>query len=251
LNGLFFDEGTIMAITVNGVELTDEQISAELPRHQDSQTPLQSATRELILRELIRQKAAELGLTAATEDATIGAVLQNQTLPPVVTEEECVHFYENNPDAFVREESVDASHILLHASETIPAESVRDKAQEILSQAIAKPETFAELAKQYSQCPSCEMGGNLGPATKGILVAEFEHALFGLEENTICPELVETRFGLHIVQAGRKTPSSRVSFEEAKDRIAEYLNTAAQQRVLHQYLRTLVATADIQGFDMT
>ena len=240
-----------MVIMVNGVELTDEQINAELPRHQDSQEPLQAATRELILRELMRQKAAELGVAAATEDETIGAVLQKEVAVPSITEEECVHFYQHNPDAFIRGESVEASHILFEVTDTTSQDSVRDKAQEILSQVIAMPEAFANLAKQHSHCPSRDMGGNLGPTTKGMLVAEFEQALFGLEENTICTELVKTRFGLHIIQAGRKTPSSKVSFEEAKDRIAEYLHTSTHQQALNQYLHTLVAKADIQGFDMS
>jgi peptidyl-prolyl cis-trans isomerase C len=239
-----------MAITVNGVELKDEQIAAELPRHHTSQDPLKAATHELILRELVRQKAAELNVTAATEDATIGAVLQAQPQPPAATEEACLHFYESHPEAFIREASVEASHILFSASDTVPLNKVRGKAQAILQYALARPERFAELAKEHSHCPSGETGGNLGPATQGILVAEFEQALFGLEEHTICTELVETRFGLHIIRAGRKALRSIVSFEEAKDRIAEYLNTTAQQQVLNQYLHSLVMNADIQGFDI-
>lgn len=240
-----------MAISVNDVEITEAQIAAELPRHQDSQEPLQAATRELILRELMRQKADELGIKAATEDETIGAVLQSQVQISPVTEAMCRQFYEENLDAFVRGESVEASHILFQITEATPLESLRGKAQQVLDEAMVTPTAFAELAKTYSDCPSGEKGGHLGLTTKGMMVPEFEQALFTLTENTICDQLVETRFGLHIVQAGCRTPDSQVLFEEAQARIAEYLNTATQQQVLNQYLRMLVTEANIQGFDMS
>ena len=46
-----------MAITVNGVEITDEMIENELPRHADADNPLKRAVHEVVLRQLLLQQA--------------------------------------------------------------------------------------------------------------------------------------------------------------------------------------------------
>lgn len=239
-----------MSISVNGVVLTQEQIAAELPRHQETADPQDAAIRECILRELIRQKAVALNLTAAKENETIGAVLQGQVKIAPPDEAACLQFYETNADAFIRDESVEVRHILFQATEVLSLESARELAQTVLAEALAFPDSFAALAKQHSHCPSSENGGDLGLTNRGKMVPEFEQALFSLAADTICPYVVETRFGLHIIQSGRKTPSSQVTFEEAQPRLTEYLHTLAQQQALKTYLHILVNEATIEGFDM-
>ncbi|MBK6298708.1 MAG: peptidylprolyl isomerase [Sphingomonadales bacterium] len=51
---------------------------------------------------------------------------------------------------------------------------------------------------------SKEQGGNLGQVGPGDMVAEFEQALFALEAGALCLEPVKTRFGVHVVRAGRR-----------------------------------------------
>ncbi len=59
--------------------------------------------------------------------------------------------------------------------------------------------TFEELAKDFSKCPSGKQGGNLGEFGKGMMVAPFEAAAFGLEVGETSGP-VQTQFGYHLIK---------------------------------------------------
>ena len=59
---------------------------------------------------------------------------------------------------------------------------------------------FAELAKKYSDDPgSAQNGGDLGFQKRGVLVPEFEAAVYSLALNQIS-NVVQSPFGFHIIQ---------------------------------------------------
>ncbi|MBT4277859.1 protein translocase subunit SecD [Candidatus Falkowbacteria bacterium] len=75
------------------------------------------------------------------------------------------------------------------------------KAQDIIKK-IAEGEDFAELAKEFSEDPgSGERGGELGFAGRGMMVPEFEKAIFeNLEVDGVTEEPIKTQFGYHIIK---------------------------------------------------
>lgn len=100
---------------------------------------------------------------------------------------------------------VKASHILICylgsqgcENPIYTKEEARAKAQEIYNQANAT--NFAQLAKENSSDPgSKDNGGELGWFGKGVMIPEFEKAIF---DNTQVGEIVgpvETAFGFHII----------------------------------------------------
>lgn len=73
-------------------------------------------------------------------------------------------------------------------------------AKELLAQVKANPETFGDLAKQHSDDGSAVRDGNLGEWWRGEMVPPFEAALNEIQKDEIYPELVESRFGYHIIR---------------------------------------------------
>ncbi|MDX8394061.1 MAG: peptidylprolyl isomerase [Mariprofundales bacterium] len=119
-------------------------------------------------------------------------------------------YYQSHKADFATKEQTQVRHIL-----------VKDKelATELLER-IKKGEVFAELAKQYSiDTGTKARGGELPPFSAGMMVPPFEQAAFALSEKNKLSDLIETRYGVHIIQFIKKLPANSQSFEEAKEQI--------------------------------
>ncbi len=76
----------------------------------------------------------------------------------------------------------------------------RAQIEQLRQRIVDKGESFAELAKKYSDDPGSGMqGGDLGWQKRGVFVPEFEAAVYKLEPGQISP-VVETEFGFHVIQ---------------------------------------------------
>lgn len=84
---------------------------------------------------------------------------------------------------------VRASHILIESE---------DKALGLLD-IIKKGADFAQLAKQFSKCPSGQNGGDLGLFGKGQMVPVFETAAFTSSVGQVVGP-VKTQFGYHLIK---------------------------------------------------
>ena len=60
-------------------------------------------------------------------------------------------------------------------------------------------DTFDNLAKKFSRCPSGQRGGDLGSFGRGRMVPSFEEAAFALEVDEVSAP-VRTQFGYHLIQ---------------------------------------------------
>jgi peptidyl-prolyl cis-trans isomerase C len=68
-----------------------------------------------------------------------------------------------------------------------------------LKERISKGEDFADIAKQFSSCPSRANGGDLGSFGPGQMVKEFDQVVFSAEPNTVQGP-VKTQFGYHLLE---------------------------------------------------
>ncbi len=230
-----------MTLSVNGVAVAVEaESSAELAA----------------VRELLRQRAIGAGLldAAATEadalTAAIETLLEREVKTPAPTEDECRRYYAQNPAEFESGELVNARHILFQVTPQVNVPQMRARAEQTLHTLLREPERFAEMAAQFSNCPSGQQGGNLGQIGRGETVPEFEKALFRLGPTGILRELVKTRYGFHIVAVDQRIPGSRLPFEMVRERIAERLAARVEERALRQYVSLLAGQADIEGVDL-
>jgi peptidyl-prolyl cis-trans isomerase SurA len=64
---------------------------------------------------------------------------------------------------------------------------------------LASGESFEDLARRYSDDTSAATGGDLGRFGRGVMVPEFEDAVFAMEEGEVSG-IIPTRFGFHIVE---------------------------------------------------
>ena len=58
---------------------------------------------------------------------------------------------------------------------------------------------FGELAKQHSQCPSGQRGGDLGSFGRGQMVPEFDKVVFSADVGSV-EGPVKTQFGYHLLE---------------------------------------------------
>jgi peptidyl-prolyl cis-trans isomerase SurA len=91
-----------------------------------------------------------------------------------------------------------ARHILLRLSNELNESAARNRLL-TYKQRIQAGSDFADLARQFSQDGSAQTGGDLGWASPGQFVPEFEEVMARLRPGQISDPLV-SRFGVHLIQ---------------------------------------------------
>lgn len=89
-------------------------------------------------------------------------------------------------------------HILLKVGGTQDQRVALERAADIRRRVQSKKADFAAMARQYSQDDSAQDGGDLGWASPGQFVPEFEQAMNNLDPGQIS-EPVVSRFGVHLI----------------------------------------------------
>jgi Parvulin-like peptidyl-prolyl isomerase len=205
--------------------------------------------------ELLRQRAVATGLVTddadrSTVDGAIERLLEREVKTPEPTEVECRRFYDAHTALFVSGELVAARHILFQVTPGTPVPALRAKAESVLGELLNAPERFEAVARECSNCPSAQHGGNLGQVQRGEMVPEFEQVMFGGTWTGIHGQLVKTRFGFHILAVDRRAPGRQAPFEAVRQQVAERLRATVLERALAQYVRVLAGQADVRGVEL-
>lgn len=252
-------------ILLNGQEIAASAIAAEAQNHPapDADSAWAAAARALVLRQLLldeadRQAIIAIGLVDAEgrklvdDDARIELLLEQEVQCPLADEETVERYYTRHADRFTAPTLVEAEHILFSAApdDDLAYGLATGDARAVIRNLQKEPGRFAELATQHSACPSKEQGGNLGQIGPGQTVKEFEEVLFALTEGALHPEPVKTRFGVHVIRAGRRAEGKRLPLDLVRDKIAQYLEEASWRRAVTQYLTILASQAKIEGIEL-
>ncbi len=72
-----------------------------------------------------------------------------------------------------------------------------------LKQQIADGADFADVAAQFSSCPSGRTGGDLGEFVPGQMVREFNDVCFN-DEVGVVHGPVKTQFGYHLIEVTKR-----------------------------------------------
>ena len=242
-----------MPVIVNGVELTDTDLEREMPAHADTPDSHQAALTSAVLRRVLLDEAAQLHLTSSQGDeAMIEALLDHQLAEATApTREECERHYLADLERWRVNERARVSHILFQVTEKVDLLALRQRAQQTLDELLRADDLelrFVHLARTLSNCPSGVDGGALGEIGRGDTVAAFERAVFAAPAGTLCPVLVETEFGFHIIRVHDKSPGSVLPFEQVELRIRVAMTQALRDLAERRYVMEAVGRANIQGW---
>lgn len=207
------------------------------------------------VRQLLAERAVALDLCAPGTagdalDTAIERLLALEVTTPEPTEAECRRHYESHRTDYRSGDLVFARHILFAVTPGAPIEALRHKAEETLHEVRARPERFADLARERSNCPSGRVGGELGQLQRGESVPELERELFAQKHAGVLPRLVMSRHGFHVVAIDFRVEGCELPFEQVRERVAAELTARAVERALRQYVAVLAGQAEIEGIDL-
>ena len=145
-------------------------------------------------------------------------------------------------------DEVHARHILLQIpgdADAATADKIRARAAAIAQEMKkANDAAFASRAKEISQAPDSERGGDLGWFKRGLMVPAFEEAVFALQAGETSG-VVETRFGLHVIRLVERRHVDPNSFEAHRSEIENQLMSAELQDRLPRFIAGLKGKARI------
>ena len=124
-----------------------------------------------------------------------------------------------------------ARHVLLRTSPQLNAQTAARRLSEYRKQIEAGTKTFEDIARQYSEDGSAASGGDLGWASPGVMVPEFEQAMNALPLSGLS-EPVTSRFGVHLIQVLER----REVAQEAKQQREQARNVLREQKFDQAYL---------------
>lgn len=182
------------------------------------------------------------------EDLAIQTLIDKQVVEKIdVTEQDSQAYYDTHPEAFKQPEQLKASHILVKVD---PKDDPAQKAEalkkiESVQAKLKAGGDFATLAKELSDCPSKEKGGDLGYFAKGQMVKPFEDAALALKPGETSG-VVETQFGYHIIKLAELKPEGIMPYADVKDQLSQYLKQEKVKASLDSYLAGLEKMSKIE-----
>lgn len=216
--------------------------------------------------ELLRQAAIAHGLldaegaacadgsTSRAASEAIEKLLDCVLQVPEPTEDACHRYYAARKTHYAVGERVHVRHVLFAVTPGVDVNALRQHAEACLldvrcSDAVTD-DRFARAAATLSNCPSGASGGDLEWLSTDECAPEFAVQLFGHTEIGVLPQLVHTRFGLHVVEVLAREAGVVPDFETVQACVAQTLSNQAFATALRQYVSLEAARARIVGVNI-
>jgi peptidyl-prolyl cis-trans isomerase D len=131
--------------------------------------------------------------------------------------------YDEEKNRFSTDEERKAQHILVENKVT---------ADQVIS-LINEGKSFDDLAKEYSiDTGSKNSGGDLGFFGIGVMVPEFETAVFAMKEGEVS-QPIKSEFGFHVIKLNKIKESSSKSFDEVKEQLVKIYQKNQGQKMIY------------------
>jgi peptidyl-prolyl cis-trans isomerase C len=242
---------------VNGVPITKSQLTPLVDQYRDK-SKKDSVSKEdklqilqgLITRQLILQQKEsndirkEEGVVKQVKEFGDGLVVSAYLTKYVgkhltVTNDEIKEYYQQNLTKFASQPKVKARHILVRN---------RKEAEQVMEKLRNKGD-FAKLAKEYSiDLPMAREGGSMGTIEKGRTLPELDKALFILNVGEIS-DIVETRFGFHILTVDEIITTQYRPFDEVSESIKKAIVLQKEAKAFDEMYEKLGKKAKVEIFE--
>lgn len=240
----------------------------ESVRKQQQQVALSALIDKELLRQFLKQSTPPIDakeLDARLGDLAAGLKLQNKTLADFcrernqnlnqlkadlaaalqwnayagsrINEQQVEQYYRENKDMFDKV-LVHAAEIMLH----VPAQAgqtAREEAKvrlaKLREEIVTNKKDFALAAKEFSQGPTRDQGGDLDwfPHIKGVLPEPLLQTAFSLPPGQIS-DVLESELGIHVLKVIERKPGEPSEYTKIKEQVRQLCIEEMQQVVLQQ-----------------
>jgi peptidyl-prolyl cis-trans isomerase SurA len=222
-------------IKTQGIEARDDDIDRYIKEIQ---------TRNGMDDAQFAQALARQGMTMATYRVRVKneiekAQLVNREIRQRVnvSPEEIRRYYQAHLDDYTIAERVKVRDIFFVVEQDADDASVartRAKVVEVRELALDGRD-FGALAKQFSEGPGADKGGELGTFARGEMDHELEEAAFALQVGKLS-EPVRTASGFHLLRVDARIPAGHRPLDEVKDDIRNALYNGALEERFQNWL---------------
>lgn len=146
-------------------------------------------------------------------------------------------------DAFTIQQTR-ARHILLRVSQQLPQDAAMRRLAGFKQQIESGARSFEQLARENSEDGSAAQGGDLGWASPGTFVPEFEEAMNALPINGISNPVV-SRFGVHLIQVVERR-NATLDAKQQREQARNVLRELKFEEAYTEWLRELRARAYVE-----
>ncbi|TFG92803.1 MAG: peptidylprolyl isomerase [Syntrophobacterales bacterium] len=229
-----------------GIEVDDVAVNGQLATIK-KQFPAEGSFEKMLEGLNLTEDSLKIQLRSGV---AIQKLIEQEVMARIeISDKETKDYYDKNPDLFKQPEKIQARHILIKVEE---GASEADKAEALkkikgIQKEFKAGGDFVELAKKHSECPSSSNGGDLGFFARGQMVQPFEDVAFSLKTGETS-DVVETRFGYHLIQVGDKQPETISEYKDVKDKLAPYLKRMNAGEEAKKYIESLKKAAKIERF---
>jgi len=236
-----------------------------VPLHGPDEHPSDEELRQRACSELLRQAAQRAGLLAADDtlgtdgiaseaaSSAIEQLLAQSLQVPEPSEDACRRHFAAHAARYRIGERVHVRHILFAVTPGVDLSALRQRAEATLLEVRSHDgsgDPFTLAARQFSNCPSGQEGGDLGWLSAADCAPEFAREIFGHSEVGVLPRLVHSRFGLHVVDVQQREAGADQPFETVRGAVAMALRQQSYITALRQYLALLAGQAQLEGVEL-
>ncbi len=213
----------------SGIKVSDAEIADALER-QYSQT----GSKEKFL-ELIKKNGLDIEYVKKdiAKDLIMQRYIEEKIYGKIQISEEEIRY------SYLQDKTVTIRQILLRTEgkEIAEKEEIRKQMEEIWKR-VKEGESFAELAKKYSQDQSSkDKGGLIEDLGRGYLEKPLDEAAFTIPPGEFS-DIIETPIGYYIIKVIERKKESR-PFEEVREKLAAKIRNKKQWEEYHSHIAIL------------